>query len=145
MKILSFAFNGEENNLYLPQNVCENSICYTGTHDNDTLIGLIKNASEWDKQNLKNGVENSLKLLGIDGNVEDDISLAKAIIKLGFNCKSETFIIPMQDILLKDTDYRVNEPGTVKEQNWSVRFAKKDFKEQTANALKTLAIKSCRY
>ena len=142
MKILSFAFNGEENNLYLPQNVCENSICYTGTHDNDTLIGLIKNASEWDKKNLKDGVSKSLELLGIEGCVEDDVSLAKSIISLGFNCKSKTFIIPLQDVLFKDTDFRINEPGTVKAQNWAVRFAKKDFKKQTANQLKTLAITS---
>ncbi|MBQ3493411.1 MAG: 4-alpha-glucanotransferase [Clostridia bacterium] len=145
MKILSFAFNGEENNLYLPQNVCENSICYTGTHDNDTLLGLIKNASEWDKKNLKDGVSKSLELLGIEGCVEDDVSLAKSIISLGFNCKSKTFIIPLQDVLFKDTDFRINEPGTVKAQNWAVRFAKKDFKKQTANQLKMLAITSDRY
>ncbi len=48
MKILSFAFNGDGANLYLPENIEENSVCYTGTHDNDTLIGLIDGASEWD-------------------------------------------------------------------------------------------------
>ncbi|MCQ2400139.1 MAG: 4-alpha-glucanotransferase, partial [Clostridia bacterium] len=42
MRILSFAFNGERDNLYLPERVEENSVCYTGTHDNDTLMGLIE-------------------------------------------------------------------------------------------------------
>jgi 4-alpha-glucanotransferase len=42
MRILSFAFDGQPDNLYLPQSIEKNSICYTGTHDNDTLIGLLE-------------------------------------------------------------------------------------------------------
>ncbi len=141
MKILSFAFNGEPNNLYLPQNVTENSVCYTGTHDNDTLMGLIENASEWDKQNLINGVTNSLKLLKIKRKITDDKSLAKAIIELGFKCKSNTFIIPMQDVVALGTDYRINEPGTVKAQNWAVRIDKKAFSKTTAKTLSDLTKK----
>ena len=141
MKILSFAFNGEENNLYLPQNVGENSICYTGTHDNDTLMGLITNATEWDKNNLINGVESSLKKVGLSGSTATEQTLATSIIKLGFSCKSKIFILPMHDILYKNTDYRINEPGTVKNQNWAVRYSKKDFKKSTATKLKKLCEK----
>ncbi len=141
MKILSFAFNGEDNNLYLPESLPENSICYTGTHDNDTLMGLINSASEWDKNNLYCGVKNSLSKMNIAAKIESDEDLAKAIILLGFSSKANLFIMPMQDILLLGSDYRINEPGTVKEQNWSVRFSEKDFKKSAANNLKKLAIK----
>ncbi len=141
MKVLSFAFNGEENNLYLPQNITNNSVCYTGTHDNDTLIGLINSSSEWDLNNLKNGVKKSLELFEIDGEVDTIEGLKDAIIELGYKCKSNLFVIPMQDMLGLDTEYRINEPGTVKEQNWAVRFNGKHFSKQTADRLKNLTKK----
>ena len=144
MKILSFAFNGDKDNLYLPERIEENSVCYTGTHDNDTLMGLIENATDWDYNNLVNGVESSLKALELKGRVDDKNSLANAIIELGFYSKAKTFIMPMQDVLLYGSDYRVNEPGTVKEQNWAVRFNEKDFKLSTAKKLKKLTLNSGR-
>ena len=144
MKILSFAFNGEKDNLYLPENVNENSVCYTGTHDNDTLMGLIKNATEWDKQNLTRGVADSLESLNIKCNVDTEEQLARAIIELGFKCKSKIFIMPFSDVLLCDSEYRINEPGTVKSQNWSVRFTQKDFKKSVAKRLKNLCVKHAR-
>ncbi len=144
MKILSFAFNGDENNLYLPENIEENSVCYTGTHDNDTLLGLIKSATEWDKNNLTLGVKKSLTKFNIKGKTNTDIDIAKSIILLGAYSKSATFIMPLQDVLLKDSDYRINEPGTIKNQNWSVRFKTSDFNKITAKRLKKLTIISGR-
>lgn len=135
MKILSFAFNGELDNLYLPENVCENSVCYTGTHDNDTLLGLIKKASDWDKCNIKKGVNRSLELLKVKGSIEDDISLAKSIIELGYKSKANLFIIPLQDILLCDSEYRINEPGTVKLENWAIKFNSKVLNKKLAKKL----------
>ena len=135
MKILSFAFNGDENNLYLPEKVEENSICYTGTHDNDTLLGLISNASEWDRKNLYNGVKNSLNKFNVSLDITDDESLIDAIILLGFNSKSKLFIMPLQDALKKNSDFRINEPGTIKNQNWAVRFSDKDFNAKLANKI----------
>ncbi len=144
MKILSFAFNGEENNLYLPESLPENSVCYTGTHDNDTLMGLITSASEWDKNNLYHGVKNSLCKMNITADVNNDEDLAKAMILLGYKSKAKLFIMPMQDLLLLGSEYRINEPGTVKNQNWSVRFSTHDFKKSFAINLKKLALKSGR-
>ncbi len=141
MKILSFAFNGEENNLYLPENVTENSICYTGTHDNDTLWGLITTMSEWDKNNLYRGVKNSLLKLKIKMQVGNDLEMFNAIKELGFASKSALFIIPMQDVLGLDGSYRVNEPGTVKNSNWAVRLKSEHFKKSTALKLKRLTEK----
>ena len=141
MKILLFAFNGEKDNLYLPEHIGENAVCYTGTHDNDTLIGYLTAASEWDKNNFISGVKNSLKLFGFDLPAETTEGLADACIELGFACKANLFIIPMQDVLKKGTEYRVNTPGTVKMQNWAVRFNKEDFTEVSANRLYDLALK----
>ncbi len=138
MKILSFAFNGDPNNLYLPENVTENSVCYTGTHDNDTLYGLIQNFNQWDRENLFRGVNLSLSRLKIKRKVSDEKLLVKAITELGFKCKANVFIMPMQDVACLGTDYRINEPGTVKAQNWAVRLDKKVFSNKNADFLKSL-------
>lgn len=140
MKILSFAFNGEKDNLYLPENIEENYVCYTGTHDNDTLKGLIDKMSDWDKNNLYSGVENSLALLGIKKKITDENSLISAIIELGFKCKAKLFIIPMQDILFCGGEYRINEPGTVKPSNWAVRF-NGNYPRSAAKKLAALTVK----
>ena len=124
MRVLSFAFNGESGNPYLPENVEENSVCYTATHDNDTLKGLIEGFSEWDKNNLVNGVKNSLRIEGINEKTDTTEDLINAILKLGFNCKSKLFVAPIQDLLSLGSDYRINEPGTVKPQNWAVKFVR---------------------
>lgn len=137
MKVLSFAFNGESQNPYLPESIEENSVCYTATHDNDTLKGLIESMSEWDYSNLVNGVKNSLNELGIKGDVSCTDGLISAIVELGFASKSKLFIMPVQDALKYGSDYRINEPGSVKPQNWAVKF---DFGEieKTKDVVKEL-------
>ena len=45
MKVLLFAFDGNPRNEFLPSNITENSVCYTGTHDNDTVAGYVKTLS----------------------------------------------------------------------------------------------------
>lgn len=145
MKILSFAFNGDKDNLYLPERIEENYVCYTGTHDNDTFRGLIEKSSEWDYGNLVRGVNGSLEKMNVSGNTDTTENIIEAVIELGFASAAKAFIMPMQDILKLGTDYRINEPGTVKEQNWAVKFGKSDFKKSTALKLKRLTEKYKRY
>ncbi len=141
MKILSFAFNGEPDNLYLPEKLDYNCVCYTGTHDNDTLTGLINNFSEWDYNNFIRGVNNSLQIMHIKRTLKDNISVAKAVIELGMKSKANLFIMPYQDVVFKDSEYRINLPGTVSDKNFSVRFDNKDFSVKIAERLKKLTEK----
>ena len=133
MKVLSFAFNGEPDNPYLPEKIPYNSVCYTGTHDNDTLSGLIEKFSDWDGNNFYRGVENSLEIFGIKKS--DPVT---DLIKLGMASKAKIFITGMQDVLRLGSDYRINEPGTVKPQNWAVRFKREDFSDGAAKFLRAL-------
>ena len=133
MKVLSFAFNGEKNNPYLPENLPYNSVCYTGTHDNDTLKGLLDKFSDWDRNNFINGERESLSKLSLTP--VDPITDA---IRLGLRSESKMFIMPMQDFLGLGTEYRINEPGTVKDENWSVRLEKAHFSGEVAKKLKKL-------
>ncbi len=144
MKILSFAFNGQSDNHYLPENIEENSVCYTGTHDNDTLKGLIGGASEWDYNNFHKGVQNSLKVFGLNDKTDTVDDLIDAVVKLGMRSAAKLFILPMQDLLHSGAEYRINEPGTVSTRNWAVRIQKNCFSATVANKLKRLTVEAKR-
>ncbi len=56
MKVFEFAFDSRDSSgtsNYLPHNYTENSVVYTGTHDNETMIGWLKNILPEERQMLK--------------------------------------------------------------------------------------------
>ena len=101
MKILQFAFDTREKGTYDPKDYSENSVCYTGTHDNSTLMGWIKDADKIYVDNARNRL-----------NITDDNELCEAIIKMGMESKSFLMIVPLQDWLHLDNRGRINTPGT---------------------------------
>lgn len=141
MKILSFAFNGDPNNLYLPENLPENCVCYTGTHDNDTLKGLIESFNEWDYNNFINGLKNSLDKMGIDIQLKGVNDVIDAVIECGMKSRSSLFIVPIQDLLKSTGEYRINKPGSVDLSNWSIKYLQKDLKIALSSRLKKLTVK----
>lgn len=140
MRVLSFAFNSEDTNPYLPENLQDNSICYTGTHDNDTLMGLLEQFSEWDYNVFKTGVKNSLKKFNLKKSVSSSTALAKSVVELGFASNSYLFIIPMQDVALLGKDYRMNTPGR-EIGNWTLKVPKKCFSQKNSQYLADLTKK----
>lgn len=110
MKVLQFAFTSDDNNGYLPQNYeHENFVCYTSTHDNNTVRGWFNNCSEQERENV-------LRHTQTDGqNINWDI------IKMALFSKANTAIYQMQDVLDLDENSRMNNPGTANG-NWSWRF-----------------------
>jgi 4-alpha-glucanotransferase len=121
MKILMFAFNGDPENDYLPANIGQNSICYTGTHDNDTVVGYINNLSPWQVWRLKKQLHEILLEQGIDYPMVTPEHLAEGMVITALSTKSELAIIPIQDLLLLDNDSRMNTPST-SEGNWQFRL-----------------------
>ncbi len=115
MKILQFAFDGSSNNPYLPEHIPENSVVYTGTHDNDTTLGWFLNLTDDQKQPFYSYM---LDHLNVDKNV---IQMPTEMINLALASKACLAIIPMQDILNLDSASRMNIPGTM-ENNWEWKF-----------------------
>ena len=111
MKVLEFAFDPREPSNYLPHKYEENCICYTGTHDNETLQQWCGNLGAESEQYAR-------KYLGIS---ETD-DLAQAIIEAGAMSKAKLFVAQMQDYLRLGAEARMNEPGTLKPQNWRWRL-----------------------
>ncbi|MGB7250917.1 MAG: 4-alpha-glucanotransferase, partial [Phormidesmis sp.] len=112
MKILQFAFGGDHTNPYLPFNVSENFMIYTGTHDNDTTVGWWFNqASDYEKQRLAAYV----------GAFSPD-AVHWALIRLAFGTTAKQAVVPFQDLMGLGSEARMNTPG-VGEGNWEWRYS----------------------
>lgn len=109
MKILQFAFGGNADNPYLPDNYEKNCVVYTGTHDNDTTRGWAEKLSENERHYIADYLGNP------------SISLHCALIQTALGSVANLAIIPMQDILELNSDHRMNTPGTTVG-NWNWRF-----------------------
>lgn len=127
MKILEFAFDGNRENEYLPHNYERNCVVYSGTHDNETLLGYFDSLPEKGYTYLQD-------YTGVKKREE----LADAVIRLAYQSVADTVILQMQDILKKDNDARMNLPSTIG-QNWRWRLKKEEFGEKQIAFLAKLA------
>ncbi len=111
MYILQFAFDDIYNpkNPYLPHNYVSNNVVYTGTHDNDTLLGWFQSLDSKKKKILKEYFMEPL----------DDI--VDLFIRESIKSVAKICIIPLQDILRIDNTGRMNFPGQ-ESNNWEWRF-----------------------
>ncbi len=111
MKILQFAFDGNSDNPYLPQNIKGNNwVVYTGTHDNET------STSWWES------LEFDLKMrINSDYKYSDNPSWN--LMEIGMNTSANLLIVPIQDLLSLNNSCRLNTPGTIKN-NWRWKLNK---------------------
>lgn len=125
MKILQFAFDSAESNDYIPHNYIKNCVVYTGTHDNDTVLGWYEKAKEADQKYF-------LEYIHSDGS-----DICKDLIRVAWASVANTAIIPMQDLLRLGGDARMNLPGTTVN-NWLWRMKSDDLKTELAEELAAL-------
>jgi 4-alpha-glucanotransferase len=126
MRILQYAFSGDGKNRDLPHNYVQNTVAYTGTHDNDTTVGWWRSLGE-------NEREYCLKYLG-----SDDAEIEWKMIRLIYSSVADIAVIPMQDVLGLDSDSRMNTPAT-NIGNWSWRMAEDGFDDAAIDRLNDLA------
>ena len=130
MQVLQFFYD------QLSKDVKEDKILYTGTHDNDTLIG-------WYDENIKskifkkNGAEfqsAELKEIFLKGDKEINWS----IIKFCMETKYPVVIFPLQDLIGLKSESRMNTPGTLTEKNWSWRYCDDDLHNDVIKKMQLL-------
>ena len=114
MRVLQFGFLGEGDSAHLPHNYCENCVAYTGTHDNNTLLGYI-----WELESEKR--KRLFDYCGYEG-ADFDRGL-HAVIKTMLASSAGLVIVPVQDLLGFGADTRMNTPGRA-EGNWLFRLTK---------------------
>lgn len=114
MRVFQFAFMNNENNPHLPHNYINNSIAYTGTHDNNTLLGYLWELDAWTKGRMLEycGYTNPDWEGGYD-----------SIIRAMFSSNAGIVILPIQDLLGYGSDTRLNIPGKA-DGNWQYRVTK---------------------
>ena len=110
MKILGFAFDSGEENDYLPHTYTKNCVVYTGTHDNDTLIGWFQKAKEEDRQFARDYL-----------NSRSDDEIHWDAIRGAWSSVASMAISPVQDFLGLGSEARINAPG-VAAGNWQWRL-----------------------
>lgn len=132
MKILQFAFGPgpdgrslDDTNVFLPHNYPENCIVYTGTHDNDTLVGKYEPADP---------VELGLihEYLGWKPK-----NICRALVRETLRSVARVAIIPLQDLLEGGKETRMNIPSTLGG-NWVWRMKPRDYKSRAWDELLAL-------
>lgn len=114
MRVFQFAFLGDDQTPHLPHNYVKNSIAYSGTHDNNTLLGYV-----WE---LTPDVR--ARVFEYCNCESDDWNRGCVmIIKTLMASHSDTVIFPIQDIFVYGRDTRMNTPGT-SESNWAYRITR---------------------
>lgn len=123
MKILEFAFDSNEDNDYLPHNYDKNCVVYTGTHDNDTVLGWYRTLKKADKVYARKYMNNSSpKKINWD------------MIRLALSSVADTAIIPMQDYLGLGSGGRINTPSTLGN-NWDWRMKENAYTPELAEKI----------
>ena len=111
MRVLQFAFSEGKDNTHMPHNYTENTVAYTGTHDNNTTLGYIYEISDWERQRLFTYI-----------NATDSNAVMSAV-KAVLASSAAIAIIPLQDLLGYGRDTRMNTPGKPVG-NWEYRVAR---------------------
>ena len=127
MKVLEFAYDPEYKSAYLPHNFkSSNCICYTGTHDNETLVGWVKGLKRKEAKFFRD-------YLGVSRNKD----IPWAMIRLAWSSVSDTAIAQMQDFLELGSDARMNIPSTLGG-NWQWRARQGVFTDELAEKILAL-------
>jgi 4-alpha-glucanotransferase len=131
MRVLQFAFgNGAEASDHLPENHVRRCVVYPGTHDNDTIIGWLRDRS------ASRRPEHAPAMRYAGGGVRE---FHWNIIRLAFGSVADLAIIPLQDVLGLGSRARLNYPGTSRG-NWEWRFGENDLTGKIARRLAELTI-----
>ena len=126
MRVLQFGFIGDSNSPHLPHNYENNSVVYTGTHDNNTLLGFI-----WELE--ENTRKRFLDYFGYSGRNWDmcyDVILREMLAS-----SAGLVIFPVQDILRFGSDTRLNTPGKA-DKNWAFRITEEQLNSVNINQFK---------
>ena len=122
MKVLEFGFFKDSDSDYLPHRHIGNSVVYTGTHDNNTLMAWIRGLSKDDRAFCR-------EYLGACS--------ADVFIRAAFRSVCDLAVVPMQDFLKLSSKARINTPGKA-QGNWCWRVDEGAFTEKLSKYIASL-------
>ncbi|MCQ2442237.1 MAG: 4-alpha-glucanotransferase [Oscillospiraceae bacterium] len=133
MKVLEFAFDSRDTgsaNDYLPHNYIENCVVYTGTHDNETVMGWLDSILPSEQKMVRDYLFDPYT---------PKKELYKPFIALALRSSARTCIIPIQDYLGLDNTCRINKPSTLGI-NWRWRITEDQLSKDLCDELRRLAM-----
>ena len=125
MKILQFAFGGEDDNAFLPHTYQKDCVVYTGSHDNETTLGWYLNATEREQDHVR-------RYLAVDGH-----DIVWDFIRMAHRSVAVMSVIPMQDLMKLDNSARMNFPGKTGGY-WSWRYTEDMLQPDIGHRLREL-------
>ena len=105
---------------------------YTGTHDNDTVMGWVETANPEDVRYAREYCK-----------MPDDEPYNWGLIRVAYESAADLAVVPMQDLLGLGKEARMNTPSTLGG-NWTWRMLKSDMSKELADKLKTLSVRTGR-
>jgi 4-alpha-glucanotransferase len=133
-RVLQFAFDGNADNAYLPQNFARNTVAYTGTHDNPPTREWYERSPDSQKQSLWTCLNRRLV---------NSAEAAPALMELAWSSVAALTIAPLQDVLDLGSESRMNVPGT-SAGNWRWRVTETMLASSAFQWLRDLTDKSMR-
>ncbi|HZQ24989.1 MAG TPA: 4-alpha-glucanotransferase [Terriglobales bacterium] len=127
MAVLQFGFGDSGAHMYLPHRFRADTVVYTGTHDNDTVVGWWKSAAAEHER------RNAAAYLGCS-----DANVNWAFIRAAQASVANLCVIPLQDILGLGSDARMNTPSR-NDGNWRWRYRPGVLTPELAEKLAILA------
>ena len=110
MRVLQFAFSGDAHHPFLPHNFEPNTVVYTGTHDNDTLLGWWGSCSDHERAFAQRYLD------------LDNADVTWALLRAASMSVARLSLCQFQDVLELGTEHRMNVPGTTSG-CWTWRFS----------------------
>ncbi|HET9529720.1 MAG TPA: 4-alpha-glucanotransferase [Blastocatellia bacterium] len=137
MRILQFAFRADSGNLDLPHNYVNNTIVYTGTHDNDTTVGWFNSKAGTGSTRSAEQIE-SERALCLKYFKSEGEEINWDFIEAAFRSAARMALAPLQDVLALGSEARMNLPAS-QEGNWKWRFRAGDLTGDLSDRLRHLA------
>ena len=126
MAVLQFGFGDEGAHMYLPHRSAD-KVIYTGTHDNDTVVGWWRSgAAEHERRNAEAYL----------GRCDDGIHWG--MIRAALCSPASLSIVPLQDVLGLGSEARMNTPS-LHGGNWKWRYSEGQVTPEITSKLALLA------
>lgn len=137
MRVLQFAFDRRdegESSIHLPDLYAENTVVYTGTHDNQTLMGWLSSLPQEEKDAVR-------AYLGQGACA--DRELAVALMERLLQSDAALAVIPLADYLFLGDEARINTPSVAGE-NWRWRVGREHLTPELAENIREMTRRSGR-
>jgi 4-alpha-glucanotransferase len=137
MRVFQFGFDNEEDPYHRPEAYPEHSAAYTGTHDNETIVGWYQQRKA--DKDAEGGSDPLLHAVIDPQSSTPHLEMVRAV----FNSAADLAIVPLQDLLGFDNSARMNTPGEPTG-NWAWRCSEDHLCDAVAVELEAITNESHR-